>query len=253
MTAPEIPQPGIFLGQPIHPVTVSAFQEIVLYEAPRRKNAGAPPLLCGYLNAHCSNLAERNPSYGETLRRFDIVYPDGQGLVWGARKRGINLPERVNAGDFIVDFCRKAAREGLQIYLLGSYPGLAEKTADRWRQQAPGLHIVGTQDGFFEAAQEDARVQAINASGADLLIVGMGSPKQEAFALRNAAHLRVGAIWCVGALFEYFSDKRWRAPVWMRRIGLEWLFRLAMEPRRLWKRYIVGNALFIWRVWRRPE
>jgi len=207
-------------------------------------------LLVTYLNAHCSNLAARDAEYRAAVNRFGLVYADGQGVVWASRALGAPVPERVNAGDFIPDFCRLCAIEGIRLFLLGSYQGVPERAAQTWSKAAPGLAVAGTRHGFFTPEEEESVAAAINAARPDILIVGMSAPRQELWALRWAERLHVPVIWCVGALFEYFSDTRPRAPVWMRRAGLEWLFRLALEPRRLWRRYLVGNARFVWRVLR---
>ena len=208
------------------------------------------PLLVTYLNAHCSNLAARDAEYRAAVNRFGLVYADGQGVVWGSRALGAPVPERVNAGDFIPDFCRLCASEGIRLFLLGSYEGVPERAAQTWSKAAPGLTVAGTRHGFFTPEEEESVAAQINAARPNILIVGMSAPRQELWTLRWAQRLHVPVIWCVGALFEYFSDTRLRAPVWMRRAGLEWLFRLALEPRRLWRRYLVGNARFVWRVLR---
>jgi N-acetylglucosaminyldiphosphoundecaprenol N-acetyl-beta-D-mannosaminyltransferase len=207
-------------------------------------------LLVTYLNAHCSNLAARDAEYRAAVNRFGLVYADGQGVVWASRALGAPVPERVNAGDFIPDFCRLCASEGIRLFLLGSYQGVPERAAQTWSKAAPGLAVAGTRHGFFTPEEEESVAAAINAARPDILIVGMSAPRQELWTLRWAQRLHVPVIWCVGALFEYFSDTRPRAPVWMRRASLEWLFRLALEPRRLWRRYLVGNARFVWRVLR---
>jgi N-acetylglucosaminyldiphosphoundecaprenol N-acetyl-beta-D-mannosaminyltransferase len=269
---PDIPAPHSFLGCPLHPVTSRQFMEILLCAAQRvppavpssihnpqsaipnpRSSVLRPQssaLLVTYLNAHCSNLAAQDTAYREALGRFGLVYADGQGVVWAARTLGTPVPERVNAGDFIVDFCRLCAKEGIRLFLLGSYEGVPERAARTWSDAASGLVIAGTRHGFFSPEEEESVAAEIVAARPDILIVGMSAPRQELWTLRWADRLGVPAIWCVGALFEYFSDTRLRAPVWMRRAGLEWLFRLTLEPRRLWRRYLLGNSQFLWRVLR---
>lgn len=252
-----IPPPWDFLGAPLHPVATRELVEIFAGWVHERRKAKAadpadapPPLLVTYLNAHCSNLSARDAAYRGTLRRFHVVYADGKGVVWGALALARPVPERVNAGDFIIDFCRRCARENIRLYLLGCKAGVAEKAAAHWTERAPGLQIAGCRDGYFGEEEEEAVADAVNRSGADIVIAGMSAPRQERWAARNAERLDVAAVWCVGALFEYFSDERKRAPVWMRRAGFEWLFRLIQEPGRLWKRYLVGNAVFALRVLR---
>ena len=129
----------------------------------------------------------------------------------------------------------------------------AERAAGMFREWAPGLKIVYTHHGFLDdpAAVEVGR--AIEAADPDLVLVGMGAPRQEARALAWAGEGPARVWWCVGALFEYYAGSRRRAPAWVRRAGMEWAVRLALEPRRLWRRYLLGNPLFIFRVIRRRK
>jgi N-acetylglucosaminyldiphosphoundecaprenol N-acetyl-beta-D-mannosaminyltransferase len=205
------------------------------------------PLLVTYLNAWCSNLAASDPEYTAILRDADAVYADGQAIVWASALLGQAVPERVNAADFIVDFCRTAADKGISIYLLGSAEGVAECAGAKLKQSVPGLKMLGTASGYF-AGTEETVIARIAAAAPDLLLVGMGVPMQEKWVKSHLGRLNVRAVWCVGAMFEYYGDARARAPVWIRRAGLEWLFRLVLEPRRLWRRYLVGNVVFIARV-----
>ena len=242
---PEIPKPIDFLGCPLHPVTTAQVMRIILARAASPEGA---PLRVAYLNAHCSNVAAENAGYRQSLNRCDLVYADGQAVVWGARFLGAPVPERVNAGDFILDLCRAASRAGVSLFLLGCAEGLAEKAARAWTQQTPGLSIAGTHHGFFGECDEEVVADGIRTARPDILLVGMSVPRQEEWMDRWAERLGVPVIWCVGALFEYYAGVRPRAPRWMRRAGLEWLFRLALEPGRLWRRYLVGNLAFLRRV-----
>jgi len=206
--------------------------------------------LVAYLNAHNVNVVFEDPEYAAILRKAALVYADGMSVVWGWRLLGQTLPCRVNAADFILDFCRRAADEGVSLYLLGSAPSVAERAAERWKASAPGLRIAGTRSGYFGPEDEEAVAEEIRRAAPAILLVGMGVPRQEKWAARWKERLNVPLIWCVGALFEYWGAGRWRAPVWMRRCGLEWAWRLALEPRRLWRRYLIGNARFLRNLWR---
>ncbi|HPB30141.1 MAG TPA: WecB/TagA/CpsF family glycosyltransferase [Candidatus Sumerlaeota bacterium] len=211
--------------------------------------AGHPaPLFITYLNAHCVNLYFQDPEYARIVDGADVVYADGQAVVWASRYLGEPLPERVNAGDFLPEFCRACAREGRSVYLLGSYPGVAEKAARAMEQKAPGLKVAGFRDGFFSTDEADTVAREVRDTNPDIVLVGMGVPLQEKFAWEHCQDFGAGAVWCVGALFEYYAGRTARAPVWMRRTGLEWLFRLIMEPCRMWRRYLIGNVRFIRRV-----
>lgn len=211
------------------------------------------PLFVTYLNAHNVNVRARDSRYAATLARADALYADGMSIVWASRmlsRRG--LPERVNAGDFLVSFCRCCAERNLSVFLLGSEPLIASRCASRLSARVAGLRVAGATDGFWgrggEFDTEEEVCEAIRRARPDILLVGLGVPRQELWAVRHAADLGAPVIWCVGALFEYYSGQRARAPVWIRRLGLEWAFRLALEPRRLARRYLWGNGEFLWRV-----
>lgn len=236
-----------FLGVPLARCTTGEFVGALVAAAAERDRAA--PLFVTYLNAWCTDIAVRDAAYSAVLHSADAVYADGQAVVWASRFLGDPVPERVNAADFIGDFCRAAARAGLRMYLVGSRDGVAAAAADALRAQAPGLQVVGAEHGHFADGGEEA-VTRIAAAAPDLVIVGMGVPLQEKWAWGNRARLNTRAIWCVGAMFEYHGGARTRAPVWVRKAGMEWLFRLALEPGRLWHRYLVGNAKFVWRVLR---
>ena len=125
---------------------------------------------------------------------------------------------------------------------------MAARAAEAWLRLAPELRIAGTRDGYFTENEAREVARAIRDSGADVVLVGMGSPRQEEWMDRWGGETGARVVWCVGALFEYSGGIRRRAPVWMRRSGLEWFFRLALEPGRLWRRYLLGNARFCWRL-----
>lgn len=234
------------LGVPLVPWTVDEFTRWVLDAG---GGGSAKPVFVTYLNAWCSHVAARDGAYEGLLREADAVYADGQAVVWASRFLGRPLPERVNAGDFINELLREAAGRGLSVFLVGSAAGVAEAAAEAWTAQVPGLRVAGVCHGYWDDDGEAAARQIAEASP-DLLLVGLGVPRQEKWAAERLGSLNAQVVWCVGALFEYYGGARARAPVWMRRAGLEWLFRLALEPRRLAYRYIVGNASFVWRVFR---
>jgi N-acetylglucosaminyldiphosphoundecaprenol N-acetyl-beta-D-mannosaminyltransferase len=213
-----------------------------------RSKTGSKALVC-YVNAHCLNLAEDISDYKRVLDEADIVYPDGKAVVWAARFLGVPAPERVNAGDFIVDFLKEFARQESKLYLLGAKQAVLEKAVDRLKADIPELHIAGCHDGYFSEAEEEKVVGRINEAEPDLLILGMGVPRQELFLLRNREKLNVPVCWVVGNLFNYLAGETRRAPQWMINSGFEWAHRLFVEdPRRLWRRYLFGNPRFIFRV-----
>jgi N-acetylglucosaminyldiphosphoundecaprenol N-acetyl-beta-D-mannosaminyltransferase len=189
--------------------------------------------------------AEFRKSYGSA----ELIVPDGVPLLWASRLLGRPLRERINGTDLFEATCEMAARRGFSIYLLGGSPGTAESARDRLREKYPELNVAGCccpPHGFHEDEAQNQVIQdAICRSGADILFVGLGAPKQEnwmySYAKGSGAPFALG----VGVSFSFVGGEIARAPVWMQRHGFEWLWRLAHEPRRLWKRYLVDDMVFL--------
>jgi N-acetylglucosaminyldiphosphoundecaprenol N-acetyl-beta-D-mannosaminyltransferase len=230
-------------------ITIDALTREEFLERVRAWTCGVvSPRLITYLNAHCINLYFKNLAYARIIDGADCVYADGQAVVWAAKFLGEQLPERINAGDFFPQFCAMCVSEGFSLYLLGSHPGVADKAAGNIKNVFPHLKVAGCRSGYFSPDEEPVVVKDIVEAHPSILLIGMGVPLQEIFAASRLNEMGVPVVWCVGALFEYFAGVTRRAPVWMRRIGLEWIFRLVMEPRRLWRRYLPGNASFLMKV-----
>jgi len=208
------------------------------------------PTLAAFANPDCINTAQQNLAYRRVLQRADRVFADGSGIRIAARMLGQRMAGNVNGTDLFPELCQAAAREDLKLFLLGARPGLAEATADAMRARHPGLTIAGTMHGYFDAADTGSVIEEINRSGADILLVAMGAPQQELWLARHAAALAPPVRLGVGGLFDYYSGRIPRAPAWIREAGCEWIWRMACEPSRLWKRYLVGNPLFLARVLR---
>lgn len=203
-----------------------------------------PHLVC-YANADCLNRAAKDKAYRHILRRAAVVYADGMSVVWASRLTHEPLPRRLTLGEVWRDAFQKISERGLRVYLLGGKPGVSEKAAEQLRQLFPNLQIAGQHHGFFSDDENEAIVGRINESRPDILMVGMGSPRQEKWLWNNRKSLRVSVRWGVGAALEYAAGVTRQAPPWMRRFGLEWFFRFLLEPRRLWRRYLLGNVLFV--------
>ena len=201
-----------------------------------------------YVNIDCMNIAQVDKNYARILRDADLVYPDGMGVIFASWIFGQPLRERVNAGDLLPEFCRLCVERGYKLYLLGGQEGTAAEAVANLVKDYPGLQIAGIHHGYFDESESGKIIEEINASKADILLVGMGAPRQEVWIRRHKDELKVPVAWGVGALFDYYALRFPRAPVWMRAIGLEWMFRLMLEPGRLWKRYLLGNFLFTFRV-----
>jgi len=172
------------------------------------------------------------------LKAADLVTADGVGIVWAARVAGTPVPERVTGIDLMLRLMPRAAREGWRIFLLGAAPGVAAEAARRLVGQYPGLVIAGTRHGYFKPDEEGAVVEEIRRAAPHLLFAALGAPKQEWFIARHKEALGVPVAMGVGGSFDVLAGRVKRAPLWMRRLHLEWLGRLLMEPSR-WRRMLV--------------
>lgn len=203
-------------------------------------------------NAHCLNLCYQDAGLRDFLNSADLVFCDGAGVMLAARILGGRIPQRITYADWIWSLAAFAEKEGLSLFFLGARPGVAGEAARRLRGRYPGLKIAGVRHGYFDhtvGSQENAAVvREINASAPDILIVGLGMPLQERWLMQNRERLNTGAAFTGGAVFDYVSGRLRRGPKLLTDNGLEWLARLSVEPRRLWRRYVLGNPLFLVRV-----
>lgn len=221
--------------------------EAALLEAKRLYEDSAPAMVA-YVNVHTVSLAADDPTYAEVLRGADLVLNDGKGVMLAGLILGRRFPADLNGNFFTPKLLECAAQNGWSIFILGARPGVAEVVADKLRAELPGLHIAGTMHGHFPPGEEPDVVARIKASGAGMLLVGMGNPLQERFLARrlNETGTRLGVG--VGAFLDFRVGEVTRAPGWMNRMGIEWVHRLVQEPRRMWRRYLIGNPRFVWRV-----
>ena len=201
-------------------------------------------------NAHALNLAVADPRHRETLRKADIVLNDGKGVMLAARILGTGFPLDLNGNHFTPLLLRRAAERGWSTFFFGAAPGVAARAAERLTERIPGLDVVGTHHGYVSESAVEGVLQDIRESGAEVLLVGLGMPLQEQWIDRYLARTGARLGVTVGAFFDFQAGRVRRAPAWMNRAGIEWLHRLAVEPRRLWKRYLIGNPVFIGRVLR---
>ena len=201
-----------------------------------------------FVNADCVNVAHGDAAYRHALETADLRLPDGSGLSLAARMRGRRFAENLNGTDLFPDLCRRAAAEGKSIYFLGGREGVANAAAEAAKRIAPGLVVAGCRDGYFDDVAVDAVVDEINKTRPDILLVGLGAPRQDVWLDRYGPRLSAPVQLGVGGLFDYYSGRIPRAPKAMRRAGVEWIWRLMMEPRRLAARYLIGNPLFVLRA-----
>ncbi len=208
-----------------------------------------------FTNVHAVMECQRETSILTAHNNAAIVCPDGMPLVWASRYAGFPEAQRCYGPDCMLDICRLAAVKGWSIFLYGGKPGVAELLQRRLEQRLPDVRIVGTYSPPFRALTEeeiDEEITVLNASGADLIFVGLGAPKQERWMAARLAHLHAHVLFGVGAAFDFHSGLLSQAPTWMQRSGLEWLYRLAREPRRLAGRYLKNNPAFLARILRNP-
>jgi N-acetylglucosaminyldiphosphoundecaprenol N-acetyl-beta-D-mannosaminyltransferase len=214
-----------------------------------------------YANAHSLNVACADPAYHAILRGADLVYADGAGVVLAGRLLGARSAHgsahgatrgmaKATGGDWIGPFCAQAAGHGWRIYILAGAPGIAAAARTRLQGQWPGINIVGACDGYFGPAAEAQVIADIAAAAPDILFVGMGTPRQEKWIAAHRGELPARVCWAVGALFDYVAGVEKRVPGWMNALGFEWLWRLLVNPLGKWRRYVLGNPLFLYRVLR---
>jgi N-acetylglucosaminyldiphosphoundecaprenol N-acetyl-beta-D-mannosaminyltransferase len=177
-----------------------------------------------------------------------LLTADGQSVVWAARLLGQPLPSRVSGVDLMESLLAHAAHRGYSAYLLGAKQEIVEACVAKAQTLHPSLHIAGYRNGYFRREDEAAIVAAVRAAQPDILFLGFGTPAKEYFMHRHYQALGVPFVMGVGGSFDVFAGLVSRAPRWMQRAGLEWAFRLGQEPRRMWKRYLVGNTRFAWLI-----
>lgn len=245
LSIPEV----TLLGVRIHALTVADLHQFFTTTIMSRQRARVLNV-----NAHCLNLAAEQPWLREFLNQAEIVFCDGVGVMLGARLVGRHIPERITYADWMWQLASFAAQREYSLFFLGAQPGVAQAAADRLLAQHPDLKICGVQHGYFERARDHAEnravIERINQARPDILVVGMGMPLQERWLCENWDCLEANIGLTGGAVFDYLSGDLQRAPRWMTDNGLEWLGRLLIEPSRLWRRYLVGNPLFLMRVLR---
>lgn len=209
----------------------------------------SPNKVC-FVNPHCLNIARGDAEYRQVLGRASPVFADGFGIQIAGRLLHRPLRQNVNGTDMFPILCGALEGTGYRVYLLGARPGIAQKVRDWIREHHPGVEVCGARDGFFREDESQAVARAIGAAKADLVLAAMGVPKQEIWLDRWAAETGARTVIGVGGLFDFYSGTIPRAPVWMREAGIEWVYRLMQEPGRMWKRYLIGNGLFVLNVLR---
>lgn len=234
-------------GIPIDSISLKEATARVIHALEHRTSPR--PLLIMGPNAQLITLADRQPRFAAALRSADLNVPDGISIVLASRILGQPIHERVTGGDLMEQLCIESARHNLSVFFLGGLPGAAEKAALKFQKKYSGFRLAGTccpPQGFESDPFECARIRnQISAAKPDLLCVAFGAPKQEIWMHENCPTLPIGAAISVGAALDTQAGLRRRAPQWTHHIGCEWLYRLVREPRRLWRRYLIGNTHFL--------
>lgn len=235
------------LGVKVTPITVSNLHvQIANYIQTRQK------ALVLHVNIHAINLAYDKAWLRHFFNSSSIVFCDGVGVMLGAHVLGYYIPERITYADWTWQLAEFVALRGYTLYFLGGKPGIAEAARYRLLKRFPALQVVGTHHGYFDktpGSPENAKViEGINSVSPNILLVAFGMPLQERWLMENRARIDANVVLTGGAVFDYISGELRRGPKWMTDHGMEWLARLIIEPRRLWRRYIVGNPLFFYRV-----
>jgi N-acetylglucosaminyldiphosphoundecaprenol N-acetyl-beta-D-mannosaminyltransferase len=235
------------LGVPVDPLSVAELHGRILDVVREGGHA-----LVLHANVHGLNLCYRDPELRAFFGSAPVVFCDGSGVVLGARILGRHLPRRITYADWAWQLADFAEREELSLFFLGARPGVARKAADRLLARHPNLKLAGIRHGYFDQSagtpENEAVMGEINAARPDVLLVGFGMPLQERWLMRNWDRIDARVALTGGAIFDYVSGELKRGPRLLTDNGFEWLARLLVEPGRLWRRYVIGNPLFLLRV-----
>jgi N-acetylglucosaminyldiphosphoundecaprenol N-acetyl-beta-D-mannosaminyltransferase len=242
MTA-NVVEPRAMFGLEVDPLTLP---EVV--DRCRLAIAGHQRLLIGVVNAAKIVNIRRDPALRESLVECDLILADGQSIVWASKILSTMLPERVTGIDLFQALLVMADAEGRSVYLLGARPAVLSILVEKVRRDYPGIRVAGSRDGYFTDVQAPEVAEDIRRSGADMLFLGMVSPKKEIFLGTYGQTLGVPVMHGVGGSFDVLAGITQRAPQAWQRLGLEWAYRLKEEPGRLWKRYMSTNTRFVLQV-----
>ena len=196
------------------------------------------------VNLDFLSIAARNVRFQQTINAADLAVPDGMPLVWLSRLKGQPMTERVTGVDLVDDCCQIAAEAGVGVFLLGAAPGVADEAAIELERRHPGLRVVGTYSppiGELDAREDTEMVQRVRDAAPGFLFVALGAPRQDLWIRDHLAQLEVPVSMGIGCVLDLLAGSVTRAPVWMQRAGLEWAYRLANEPGRLWRRYLLKD------------
>ncbi len=203
------------------------------------------------INAHCYNMTHKDIYYQKALLNSDILIPDGISIVWAIRwLTGQKIKKIAGADLFFYEMDRLNQTNG-KCFFLGSSEETLNKIKERLKKDYPKVQVQVYSPPYktqFSSEENAKMIEVVNTFNPDVLMIGMTAPKQEKWAYQHYNDLQVGHICCIGAVFDFYAGTINRAPQWMIKMGLEWFYRLIKEPRRMWRRYLAGNILFIWHI-----
>lgn len=238
--AQDVPRPHI-VSATVDNVTIEAALDLIV-----ERHDETRAMLVYFVHAHALNLAAFDADFREELKHADALLPDGIGIRLAASLLGVAMRHNINGTDLLPLLCAKAAAKNIPVALVGAAPGVAEECALRLRESTQGLDIPFVAHGYFpDQVAVDNVVRELGSLGRAIVLIGMGSPKQERWAHEHLGKIPNITVVTVGGLFDFFSGRVPRAPLIFRELGLEWLYRMKQEPRRLAKRYLLGNPLFL--------
>jgi N-acetylglucosaminyldiphosphoundecaprenol N-acetyl-beta-D-mannosaminyltransferase len=245
MTAPSFEEVSLFQTR-FHKLTVEQLIEFIADSTQQNKKT-----IVGNVNVRAANFAHDLPWYRNFLNRSDVVFCDGFGVLLGSKILGncVKSCHRMTCPDYIEDLILACEQRGASIFLLAGKPGVTTKAMEKLRAIAPNLRIQG-HHGYFEkmGAENDAIIDQINQFKPDVLYVGFGMPLQEEWIANNIDRIDAKVFLPLGACLDFYTDTVYRGPRWATDLGMEWLTRFFSEPQRLWKRYVLGNPLFFYRI-----
>jgi N-acetylglucosaminyldiphosphoundecaprenol N-acetyl-beta-D-mannosaminyltransferase len=227
-------------GIPVHAATLPQVREICLMSIQKPQR-----LIIGVINAAKVVNMHRSPQLGQAVLQSDLILADGMPVVWASRILRQRLPERIAGIDLFEDLLALANEKSFAVYLLGATQETLELVVQHVRRHFPNARIVGYRNGYFDDSEDAKIAQEIRDARPNMLFLGITSPRKEMFLARWSGFMEVSVCHGVGGSFDILAGKVKRAPKVFQRMGLEWLYRLLQEPRRLWKRYLVTNTIFI--------
>jgi N-acetylglucosaminyldiphosphoundecaprenol N-acetyl-beta-D-mannosaminyltransferase len=231
-----------FLDCPFDPVSMD--ETVAYFLDACRDEAGGRTVVTA--NASLLVALRRDPALRQACENADLLVADGMSVVWATRLLGCPVPERVAGVDLMVRLLEAGARQALRVFFLGARPDIVARLVEICGERHPGLVVAGWRDGYFAEADHEAVIAEIREARPDILFVGMPTPFKEVWCDRHRQLLGARVLLGVGGSFDVLAGAVRRAPPWLQRLGMEWSWRLMMEPRKMWKRYLVGNSVFLW-------